>query len=107
MNANTRELDRLLETARKATREKELGTVIDACEKALEIAPGDSRFEFMQGAALRRAGDYEKAEPLLRSTIESAPAFAAAHLELGLNLLPQGHLAAARRSLETAVKLDA
>ena len=106
VNASTEELDGLLETARKATREKELATVIDACEKALAIAPGDSRFEFMQGAALRRAGDYEKAEALLRSTIGSAPVFAAAHLELGLTLLSLDILAAARRSLEKAVAID-
>ena len=61
MNANTEQLDNLLETARKATRENEPARVIEACEKALDIAPGDGRFEFMQGAALRRAGDYEKA----------------------------------------------
>lgn len=54
VNASSEELDSLLETARKATREKELAKVIDACEKALDIAPGDSRFEFMQGAAPRR-----------------------------------------------------
>jgi len=106
VNANTEELDSLLETARKATREKELGKVIDACKKALNIAPGDARFEFMQGAALRRAGDYDKAEPLLRSAAENAPSIAAAHLELGLNSLSQGNLAAARRSLEKAVAID-
>ncbi|MDH3439626.1 MAG: sulfotransferase [Gammaproteobacteria bacterium] len=107
MNANTEQLDSLLETARKATREKELAKVIDTCEKALDIAPGDSRFEFMQGAALRRAGDYNKADALLRRTVESVPALATAHLELGLNFLSLGSLSAARRSLEQAVSIDA
>jgi tetratricopeptide (TPR) repeat protein len=107
VNANTEELDRLLETARKATRANEPAAVIDACEKALDIAPGDARFEFMQGAALRRAGEFKKAEPLLRNAVESVPALATAHLELGLNLLSQGRLAAARQSLETAVSIEA
>ena len=106
MNANTELLDSLLETARKATRENEPARVIDVCEKALGIAPGDSRFEFMKGAALRRAGDYEKAQPLLQRTVENVPTLAAAHLELGLNLLSLGSLAAARRSLELAVSID-
>ena len=106
VNANTQELDNLLEAARKATREGELAEVVDACEKALELAPGDSRFEFMQGAALRRAGDHEKAEPLLRSAVEAVPEVAAAHLELGLNFLALGSLTAARLSLEQAVAID-
>ena len=84
MNANTEELERLLQTARKATREKEFARVIDACEKALAIAPGDSRFEFMQGAALRRAGEHSRAEPLLQRIVESAPELPSAHLELRL-----------------------
>lgn len=107
MSANTEELDSLLETARKATRDKELELVVETCEKALELAPGDARFEFMQGAALRRSGEHKKAEPLLRNAVESVPDVAAAHLELGLNLLSQGRLTAARQSLETAVSIDA
>ena len=106
MNTDTEQLDSLLQTARKATREQELAKVIDTCAKALDIAPGDARFEFMQGAALRRVGDYERAEPLLRNAVEAVPRLAAAHLELGLNLLSRGRLAAARRSLEDAVAID-
>jgi len=106
VNANTEELDDLLETARKATRENEPARVIDACEKALAIAPGHKQFEFMQGAALRRAGEHKKAEPLLRGVVASVPDLAAAHLELGLDLLSLGRLAAARQSLETAVSID-
>ena len=106
MNANTEELDSLLETARKATRANEPARVIEACVKALHIAPGDARFKFMQGAALRRSGEYDEAEPLLRAAVESVPGLAAAHLELGLNLLSLGRLAAARQSLEKAVAID-
>lgn len=107
MNANPEELDSLLEKARKATRDKEFEVVIEACEKALDIDPGDARFKFMQGAALRRSGELKKAEPLLRAAVESVPTLAAAHLELGLNLLAQGRLTAARQSLETSVSIDA
>ncbi len=107
VSTDSREIEDLLQMARKATREKELPRVIEACEKALEIVPGDSRFEFMMGAALRRAGDHDKAEPLLRSATKDAPKIAATHLELGLNLLSQGRLVAARDALQTAVSINA
>jgi tetratricopeptide (TPR) repeat protein len=106
VNANTEEIDSLLEAARKATRENEPAKVIDACEKALKISPGDARFEFMQGAALRRAGDHEKAEPLLRRAVEAVPGLATAHLELGLNFFSLGRLTAARQALKQAVSID-
>lgn len=107
MNATTEELDGLLEAARAATRENRPEDVIRACETALDLAPGDKRFEFMQGAALRRAGEHEKALALLRGVVEAMPGFAAAHLELGLDLLSMGRLAAARQALESAASIDA
>jgi len=106
VKAHTEELDNLLDAARQATRNKEYARVIDTCEHALRIAPADSRFEFMQGAALRRMGDYEVAAPLLERTVQQVPTLAVAHLELGLNLLSLGNMAAARRSLEQAVSID-
>ena len=66
MNETVEQLDKLLGVARKATRDKAFNAVIDACNEALDIAPGDNRFEFMKGAALRRSGDHKKAEPLCR-----------------------------------------
>ena len=107
MNATTEQLNNLLQLARKATRENEPAAVIEACEQALDIAPGDTRFVFMQGAALRRSGEHEQAETLLTEVIETAPDLAAAHLELGLNHLSQGRLRDARWSLEKALSLDA
>ena len=77
-----------------------------SCEKAREIVPDDTRFVFLQGVALQRKGDASGAEPLLRQVIEAAPALAPAHLEHGMALLTQGKLAAARKSLDTAVELQ-
>ena len=106
MNEKNKELDELLDSARLATRENNPPRVIELCEQALRIAPGDARFEFMQGAALRRSGYHRRAEPLLRRTIKAVPDFATAHLELGLNLLSLGNFTMARRSLEQAVSID-
>jgi tetratricopeptide (TPR) repeat protein len=100
------ELHNLLSSARRATRANETAAAIEACEQALEIAPGDTRFVFMLGAALRRAGENDKAEPLLRQIVDTAPNLAAAHQEFGLNKLALGRLSDARRSLETAARLD-
>lgn len=106
MNANTRQLDELLETARKATRENEHARVIAACEEARKSVPDDTRFVFMQGAALRRAGDLETAVELLNQTITAAPKLAAAHLELGLAFLSLGRLREAREALEQALAVQ-
>ena len=106
MDADTDHLEELLETARQATRENEHAKVIEACEMARETAPDDTRFVFMHGVALRRTGDFEKAEPLLRRIVEAAPNLAAAHQEFGLLCLSLGHLSEARKSLEHAVALQ-
>ena len=66
MTTDSIELHNLLSNARRATRADDTAAAIEACEQALQIAPGDTRFVFMLGAALRRAGKYERAEPLLR-----------------------------------------
>jgi len=102
----TEQLDELLEIARAATRQNEPDEVIEACERAREIAPDDTRFLFLQGVALRRKGEVDEAEPLLRQVTETAPALAPGHLEHGLAMLSQGWLAGARKSLQTAVELQ-
>ena len=107
MNANTKQLEELLETARKATRENEYAKVIAACEEARRTVPDDTRFVFMQGAALRRAGDLETAVELLNQTVAAAPKLAAAHLELGLAFLSLVRLRDAREALEQAVAVQA
>ena len=107
MNANTKQLEELLETARKATRENEHAKVIAACEEARRTVPDDTRFVFMQGAALRRAGDLETAVELLNQTVAAAPKLAAAHLELGLAFLSLVRLRDAREALEKAVAVQA
>ena len=106
MDANTALLEKLLETARQATRNNEPASVIEACERALEIAPDDTRFIFMYGVALRRSGDFEKAGPLLQTIVDAAPDLATAHQEFGLNCLSLGRLHDARQSLEKAVELE-
>ena len=107
MNANPKQLDELLETARKATREKEYAKVIATCEEARKTVPDDTRFVFMQGAALRRAGDLETAVELLNQTVVAAPRLAAAHLELGLAFLSLARIRDAREALEQAVAVQA
>jgi tetratricopeptide (TPR) repeat protein len=99
-------LDDLLETARQGIRANENAGVIKACESALEIAPDDTRFIFLHGVALRRAGELERAEPQLRKVLDAAPGLAAAHQELGLLCLSRGRLGEARKSLERAVELE-
>lgn len=106
MGADTNQLDTLLETARQATRDNEPATVIEACEKAREIVPDDTRFIFMHGVALRRTGEFASAEPLLQEIVEAAPNLAAAHQELGLVYVSLNRLSEARNSLERAVELD-
>ena len=105
MDADTIHLDDLLETARQATRENEPATVIEACEKARQIVPDDTRFVFMHGVALRRTGEFASAEPLLQKIVEAAPNLAAAHQELGMVYVSLGRLSEARKSLERAVEL--
>jgi cellulose synthase operon protein C len=58
-----------------------------------------ARFEVMR----RR---YREATPLLRKAIELQPDLAAAHAELGINLLRQGAIDEARQHLETAYQGD-
>jgi len=106
VNANTPQLDELLQTARRATRENEYATVIAACEEARKSAPDDTRFVFMQGAALRRAGDPEAAVALLQRTVEAAPKLGPARQELGLALLSLGRVREARETLEQAVAVQ-
>ncbi len=106
VEANEQELDTLLETARRATRENKPAAVIEACERALGIAPDDTRFVFMHGVALRRSGDYDAAEPHLQKIVDAAPNLAAAQQEFGLNCLSLGRLSEARKSLEKAVQLE-
>ncbi len=106
MDADSEILDNLLATARAATRENNQARVIAACEKALEIAPDDTRFVFMHGIALRRTGEFASAEPLLQKIVGAAPGLAAAHQELGLVHLSLDRLSDARESLERAVELD-
>ena len=107
MDVTTKQLDELLETARKATRANEHATVIAVCEEARKTVPDDTRFVFMQGAALRRAGDLETALELLNQTVAAAPKLGAAHLELGLAFLSLGRLREAREALEKAVAMQA
>lgn len=107
MDVTTKQLDELLETARKATRANEHATVIAVCEEARKTVPDDTRFVFMQGAALRRAGDLETAVELLNQTVAAAPKLGAAHLELGLAFLSLGRLREAREALEKAVAMQA
>ena len=106
VTTDSAQLDEPLAKARAASRANEPDKVIEACEKAREIVPDDTRFVFLQGVALQRKGDANGAEPLLRQVIEAAPALAPAHLEHGMALLTQGKLAAARKSLDTAVELQ-
>jgi len=107
VNANLRQLDELLKTARKATRENEYAEVIATCEEARKSVPDDTRFVFMQGVALRRAGNAEAAVALLNQTVNAAPNLAAARQELGLACLSLGRLREASDALEQAVAMQA
>jgi tetratricopeptide (TPR) repeat protein len=106
VDADSNILNDLHESARASSRENKQARVIAACEKALEIAPDDTRFVFMYGIALRRTGEFARAEPLLQKIVTVAPSLATAHLELGLVYVSQNRLSDARTSLELAVQLD-
>ena len=58
----------------------------DLCAKARQQDPDDPRLVMLHGFALRRSGDYAKAEPLLRRTLSVDPGLEIAHHELGLAL---------------------
>ena len=86
-----------------------VGDATVACalsEQARAQAPGDSRFVFMHGIALRRAGDFVNAEPLLRQVLAEDPSVEMIHHELGLALQGQGRLSEASTSFERAVALQ-
>ena len=100
------ELDTLFEQARDALRNQKPELAIDLCARARRIAPDDARLVMLHGFALRRAGDYTGAEPLLRRTLNLEPALDIAHRELGLALQGLGRLREARTSLEQAVSLN-
>jgi len=106
VNDTQSQLEELLNMARQAARAKNHAEVIATCEKALAKAPDDIRFVFMIGTALQRIGKFEKGEPFLKRVIANAPGLAAAHQDLGLGYLSTNQLAKARKSLETAAKLE-
>ena len=106
MTAETDNLESQLAEARAALRRQDYQGAVDICRIARERAPGDSRFQLIMGAALRRVGGFEEAEPLLRSIIDIEPDFPFALLEYGLVCRSLGRLAEARRALEHAGDLE-
>ena len=100
------ELDTLFEQVSDALRNQKPERARDLCAQARQHAPDDARFVMLHGFALRRAGDYVGAEPLLRRTLNMEPSLEIAHHELGLALQGLGRLTEARRSLEQAVSLN-
>ena len=100
------ELDTLFEQVSDALRNQKPERARDLCAQARQHAPDDARFVMLHGFALRRAGDYIGAEPLLRRTLNMEPSLDIAHHELGLALQGLGRLTEARRSLEQAVSLN-
>ena len=100
------ELDTLFQQVSDALRNQKPERARDLCAQARQHAPDDARFVMLHGFALRRAGDYVGAEPLLRRTLNIEPSLDIAHHELGLALQGLGRLTEARRSLEQAVSLN-
>lgn len=106
MGDNTNDLGELLATARQHLRNNQNEQVIAVCDTALAAAPGDLRFVFMLGMALRRTGENAKARQHLKTMTQAAPNLAAAHHEYGLASLSLGKLRDARKALEEAVALE-
>lgn len=98
--------DETLKLIREALQADNASLACDLAEKAKLAAPDDSRFVLVHGIALRRAGDFWAAEPLLRQILVEAPSLVLAHHELGLALKGQGRIADAIRAIEAAVSLQ-
>jgi len=96
----------LFEQARDALRNQEPARARDLCAEALKQAPDDLRLMMLHGFALRRLGEHDKAEPLLRAVLRADPSVDLVHHELGQALVGLGRLAEARISLERAVGLN-
>ena len=96
----------LFEQARDALRNQEPVLARDLCAEALKQAPDDLRLMMLHGFALRRLGEHDKAEPLLRAVLRADPSVDLVHHELGQALVGLGRLAEARISLERAVGLN-
>ena len=82
----------------------------DALKTALAeyeaLAPGSPDAYFTAGAALAMDRQYPPARQLLEEAVARAPNDPAPRLELGLMLMQQGDLVAARSELATATRLD-
>ena len=100
------ELETLFKQASDALRNQKPERARDLCAQARQHSPDDARFVMLHGFALRRAGDFGSAEPLLRRTLNKEPSLDIAHHELGLALQGLGRISEARRSLEQAVSLN-
>jgi len=73
---------------------------------ALELDPLSRIINAIYGARLSSEGRYEEAHEQLRKTLELAPAWALAHLYVGLNYARQGLFSEAVPHYEQAVMLD-
>ena len=101
-----RSVEDLYEKIKVALQNGDSETACHAAAQARDIVPDDSRFLLMHGVSLRRNGQNEEAEPLLRQILVEAESLVLAHHELGLALKGQGKLSEAIVSLETAVRLQ-
>ena len=101
-----RSAEDLYEKIKAALQNGDSETACQLAAEARELARDDSRFVLMHGVALRRNGQNNAAEPLLRQILTEAENLVLAHHELGLALKGQGRLSEAIISLETAVRLQ-
>ncbi len=99
-------IELLFDQARDALRNQDAARACELCEQARQINTQDTRFTLLHGFALRRLGEYDRAEPLLRAVLREDPSVDLVHHELGQALVGLGRLAEARQSLEKAVGLN-
>lgn len=99
-------IELLFDQARDALRNQDAARACELCEQARQINTQDTRFTLLHGFALRRLGEYGRAEPLLRAVLREDPSVDLVHHELGQALVGLGRLAEARQSLEKAVGLN-
>jgi tetratricopeptide (TPR) repeat protein len=78
---------------------------LPAARRAVILAPRDPASLDVMGQTLYLLGDYTNAERFLSNALLVDPAYAPAHLHLGMNALMQGQTPSARRQLSLAISL--
>jgi tetratricopeptide (TPR) repeat protein len=85
--------------------EKEYSRVLESCEEALKLNPGNWDTQNLVGIALRRMGRVDEAIARYKDILKANPDFPRVLYNLGIALAKNGDLASARAAYERAIAL--